>query len=320
MTDEELHDQIERYLLGNMPAEERIRLETGMATDKRLAEQVALQQLALAGIQRLEAREMRKKFEAWDKEVEDIPNSGNRVHYSWLWATFVLTGLLVFGIFMHFNQLQKKHREHLRELETIATRDSLIALLQKDFRELSFSLDSLSHLKNSEKDSSLNAKMIQLRNQLEQRDRILRELERQRNTGKPQMAMRLAPPPVRQRGAGDNTGTDIAKARKAYNEGKFTQAVRLFQLIPAAAPEQAQVTQLLPYALFYAGMYDEAVPAFVKLWESDPANEAMNAQVFLLLCYLANGDKSEARLMRMIIIQQEDHKYLNIAVAVRDSI
>ncbi|MFM7156138.1 MAG: hypothetical protein ACKOZV_18630, partial [Bacteroidota bacterium] len=243
MIDDILHDRIEQYLLGNLPPDECAQLENEMKANPQLAEQVALQRLAINGIQRLAARDMRKKFELWDKETDGVSPQ-----YPWFWATLILLGLLVLGIFLHFSKLRNKHEEHLRELEVIAARDSLIAVLQADYRNLSTALDSLSRNSISEKDSLLKNELLQLRNRLELGDRVLRELERQRNAGKSQMAMRLAPPPPRLRGNNQFSDSPVDRAKKAYNEGKYDQAVQLFRKIPASDPAQAQVIQHLPLA------------------------------------------------------------------------
>lgn len=315
MVDDILHDRIEQYLLGNLPPDDCARLENEMAANQQLAEQVALQRLAITGIQRLAARDMRKKFELWDKETDGVSPQ-----YPWLWATFILLGLLVFGIFLHYSKIRNKHEEHLRELEVIAARDSLIAVLQADYRNLSTALDSLSRNSISEKDSLLKNELLLLRNRLKQGDRVLRELERQRNAGKSQMAMRLAPPPPRLRGNNQFSDSPVDRAKKAYNEGKYDQAVQLFRKIPDSDPAQAQVIQHLPLALFYAGDFSDAIPAFVKLWEDDPENEAANAQGYLMLCYLAEGKKTEMRQLRMVIVGNPNHIFYDKAVALKDSI
>jgi hypothetical protein len=88
MVDDILHDRIEQYLLGNLPPDECAQLENEMKANPQLAEQVALQRLAINGIQRLAARDMRKKFELWNKETDGVSPQ-----YPWFRADTYTAGI-----------------------------------------------------------------------------------------------------------------------------------------------------------------------------------------------------------------------------------
>jgi tetratricopeptide (TPR) repeat protein len=315
MADEALHDRIEQYLLGKLPADEAARFEAEMATDSALADQVALQRLALMGMQRLAARDMRTRFEQWDTETDDPPSEAAPPSKApinlWFWTSMVLLLLLAAGAFRYFGQIVPERNKQEQQDREIAVRDSLIEALRADYREKAMALDSLLVIQGAGSDSLTRLEIKRLREELEQRDQTLRELERRRSAGKPQIARQVAPAPPRFRGDQDNSV--LGKARQALEGGKFEEAVRLLKSIPAADPGQAQVTQIFPYALFYAGKYREAIPAFLKLWEQDPDNEAMNAQGYLMLCYVAEGNLQEARQMRLVILQNPKHKFYKTA-------
>lgn len=319
MVDENLHDKIERYLLGQLPPDEAGRLEADMAADPALADQVALQRLALAGMQRLVAREMRARFDQWDAELDaptetaSPPGPGALLTNPWAWATGILLLLLAVGAFWHFNQMEKMRGMADRENRDLALRDSMIAVLRADYEEKARLLETLLSEPSAGNDSLARLEIKRLREELARKDRALRDLERQRSPGNAQIAMRLAPPPPRMRGSGDDADAVLGAAKAAFDKPDFDEALRLLKNIPAADPRQAQVAQMLPYALFYAGRYREAIPAFLNLWEQDADNEAMNAQGYLMLCYIAEGNTQEARQMQLVIMQNSKHKFYKTA-------
>jgi anti-sigma factor RsiW len=317
MMDEALHDRIEQYLLGQLSEEAATRLESEMAADPALADQVALQRLALLGMQRLAAREMRARFDQWDAET-DPPPAPNTPPNPWFWSTLALLALIALGAFWYFGQRGQAGDKQEQKDREIVVRDSLIAALKTDFREKAQALDALLAKQGAGSDSLTRLEIKRLREELEQKDKRLRELERRRFAGKPQIAMQLAPAPPRFRGGQD--GSVLGNAREALESGKFEEAVRLLKSIPAADPRRAQVAQILPYALFYAGKYREAIPAFITLWEQDADNETMNAQGYLLLCHVAEGNYQEARQMRLMILQNPQHKFYNTALELTETL
>ena len=319
MVDENLHDKIEQYLLGQLPPDESARLEADMAADPALAEQVAMQRLALIGIQRLASSGMRAKFDKWDADLDAPPATDSPpaadpapARNPWIWSTIVLLLLFIAGALWHFGQVNKERGERENERRQIAFRDSMIAVLQADYRAKAAELEALMRTKLGS-DSLTLLEIKSLRDELNRKGKALRELEQRRPTGNRQVAMRLAPPPTRLRGSSDDDPI-LDAARQAYEKPDYTEAVRLLKSIPPSDPRQAQVTQMLPYALFYAGRFQEAIPAFRHLREQDEENEAMNAQGYLLLCYIAEGKMPEAKQMQLVIMQNSRHKFYQIAV------
>ena len=324
MVDETLHDRIEQYLLGQLPPSEAVRIEADMAADPALADQVALQRLTLMGMQRLAARDMRAHFDQWDADIEapvETPSPPvGTARSPWAWATIALLLLLAAGAFWHFEQLQKLRAAQDAEHRQVTFRDSMIAVLQADYREKAQALEALLTAPGTSADSLTRLEIKRLREELERKNQALRELERRRSPGNPQIAMRLAPPPPRTRGGGANADAVMGAAKAAFDKANYAEAARLLQDIPAADPRQVQVVQMLPYALFYAGQYREAIPAFLNLWEQDADNETMNAQGYLLLCHIAVGNRLEARQMRLVILQNPKHKFYKEAEAAGEAL
>ncbi len=319
MADENLHDKIENYLLGKLPPEEVSRLETDIAADTALAEQVALQRLGLMGMQRLAATGMGAKFDQWDADL-DAPQATDsppvKTRNPWIWVASALLLLLTAGAFWHFRQMKKERSEEEQERLQIAFRDSMIAVLQTDYREKSVALETLKAKVGISGDSLRLLEIKQLREELDRKDKVLRELEQRRTKGNKQMAIRLAPLPTQVRGSWDNDDFVLSAARQAYENTDYNEAVRLLKSIPPGDPRKAQVTQMLPYALFYAERFQEAIPSFLNLWEQDQDFEEMNAQGYLMLCYIAEGKTLEAKQMQLVIIKNKQHKFYQTALEV----
>ena len=90
----------------------------------------------------------------------------------------------------------------------------------------------------------------------------------------------------------------------------------MLKSIQANDPRQAEVTQRLPYSLFYAKDYSTAVSAFLDLLDADQYEE-MNVQWYLLLCYVANGQKPEIRYLLHSILKNPKHKYYQKAIELK---
>ncbi|MCE7926434.1 MAG: hypothetical protein DYG98_25595 [Haliscomenobacteraceae bacterium CHB4] len=311
MADEHLRGTIEKYLLGELSKAESERLEADMATDPTLFEQVEIQRLGLMGMRRLAAADLKEKFVRWDKEL-DAQRLSPANRNIWIWITGILLLLLTAGAFWHFEQIKTERRERENEHRQIAFRDSIIAVLQAGYREKAAELEALMAKPGDDSLTLLEIKRLQ--EELARKDKALRELEQRRPAGNRQVAMRLAPPPLAVRGGWDDSDTELSAARKAFDKPDYNEALRLLKGISADDPRQVQVTQMLPYALFYAGRFQEAIPAFLNLWEQDEDNEMMNAQGYLMLCYIAEGKILEAKQMQLVIIQNPRHKFYQTAV------
>ena len=314
MAEGPLHDTIEKYLLGELSAPECRRLEALMATDPTLWEQVELQRLGLTGMERLAAADLRGQFDLWDKDLDEPrpPTASpppRAAQNFWIWATATLILLLLAGTFWHFWQVGKVPQSQNSETHKIAQRDSLISAMRLTFELKQDSLTALMALPKEGKDSVIVLEIKRLREALDLNERKLRDLESRRRAGKPLIAMQFAPPSnTSTRGGEEGSDSTLVAEKKAFDAKDFAESIRLLKSIPAKDSRQAEVTQRLPYSLFYAKDFEAAIPAFLDLLEKDQYEEA-NAQWHLLLCYVATGQALETRLMLHVILNGKNPKY-----------
>ena len=320
MAEKYLHETIEKYLLGELPPADSARLEADMATDPQLYEQVEIQRLALIGMQRLAAADMYERFAKWDEEIDTpLPSSSSPpasgvYRARWKWSAITLLLLLLAGAFWHFRQIGKLNDARQQEQRELTQRDSLYAALRLEYQQKEEALDTLMKKGAGARDSLSQEQIKHLQEELKEKDKALRAFEVQSAAGR-QFALNEAPkaPNMKTRGNGENEDPILGAAKESYTNSDFKEAIRLLKSIPPDDNRQVQVTKLLPYALFYSKRYEEAIPAFTRLWEQNEEFEAMNAQGYLLLCYIAEGKYSEARQMRLIILQNPNHKFYQTA-------
>lgn len=315
MIDEQLRDTIEKYLFGELSKAESERLEADMTTDPALLEQVEIQRLGLMGMRRLAAADLKEKFARWDEELDAPPPASPPSRRNpWIWATIALLLLLTAGAFW---QTEKSRKIQEQEKQQIAQRDSLIIALRLDFQKTKDSLSALLNISNTSQDSFFTLEIKRLKKELHLKDQALRDLEGRLSAHNRQIAKLLSPPPP-DRKTRNNSGDDdpaLAAAKKAYNAADFEEAVRLLNEILKNDPQQAQAKELLPYAMFYAGHFREAIPAFLDLRErnQDYKSTIMDAEGYLLLCYIAEDQDLKAKQLRIAILSNLEHTHYYMA-------
>ena len=314
MAEEPLHDVIEKYLMGELSPTASERLEAAMATDPALYEQVEIQRLALMGMQRLAAADLREKFDQWDEDLDAptpiIASPPAKTNYNaWILMTVILFLLLIAGTFWHFRQMEKQQLSQQPESAEIARRDAVIEAMRLDFQQKQDSLTTLLGLPGSSRDSVYTLEIKRLREEIESKDSMLKKMESQGRAGEPQIALQFASSPNEAtRGAGTGTDPTLDAEEKAFKEKKFDESIRLLRSISRSDPRHEEVEQRLPYSLFYATDFVGAIPAFLDLLEADQYEE-INVQWHLLLCYVAIGDKSQTRYLLHAILKNPKHKY-----------
>jgi len=325
MAEEHLHDTIEKYLLGELPAADVQKLEADIANDPVLAEQVAIQRLGIMGLQRLAAADLREQFDQWDRDLDEpkprsVPPPPRNPQNFWIWTTAVLLLLLSAGAFWHFSQLKQLQQIPDPQALLDLQRDSIIVALKADFQQKNDSLYALLNLPASAKDSISINEIKRLKEEIDQKDKALRELEIPKRAGKPLIAMQLAPPSsgTRTRGENEDDPTLAAEAT-AFKTSNYAESLRLLKSISTKDPRYAEVIQRLPYSLFYAKEYSAAIPAFLDLLEADQYEE-MNAQWYLLWCYMATGQKAETRYLLHSILKNPKHKYYKEAIELKSTL
>jgi len=320
MAEEYLHDTIQKYLLGELPPLEREHLEANIDSDPALAEQVEIQRLAYMGLQRLAAADLRQKFDLWDDELDTptLPQTPPPIQPNhdklWIWTAVILLLLLLVGAFAHFWQV--KHTRNSEKSE-VAQRDSIIAVMRIEFQQKQ---DSMSVLLSLPKDSLSVLEIKRLQEEIDRKDKSLRDLESKRRAGKPLIALQYAQPSnTNTRGGSRGTDPVLTDEAKAFKAKEFAESIRLLKSIPANDSRQAEVIQRLPYSLFYASHFDAAIPAFIDLLEVDQFKE-IDVQWHLLLCYVAIGERSETRYLLHAILKNPKHKYYQQAIDLKKAL
>ncbi len=319
MDDQQLHDTIEQYLLGELSPAARARLEADMAADPALREQVELQRLGLMGLQRLAGAELHTHFARWDEELDAPPESppespAPRPAAVWPWATALLLLLLSAGAFWHFRQMKTLRELQEKEQAEIARRDSIIAVLETTIQQKETELAGWLAKAGAGPDSSIQQEIAKRRAELLRLDKALRE--RQAGTDPANQKIAGLAPERRKFGTRGDASDPVKAAGKALDDGRFAEAERLLKSIPPDDEgRQASVTRMLPYALFFNHKYGEAAQAFAKLKEVD-RSEAQTADIYLLLSYHGDGRLQHARAVRADILKNPGHKYYQKAVDV----
>lgn len=316
MGEESLQDRIEKYLLGELSPIESEQIETDMGTNPELAERVEVQRLGLMGLQRLAAKDLIEKFEQWDNDLDDpIPPttlpSTKPTYILWAWATAILLLVISTIAFWHFFQMEKMQQIQDSKNKEILQRDSSLLAIHHEFQRLQ---DSLATWMGQPRDSISAKEIKRLQDELDDKDKLLHDLESQQRVGKPEIALQFAGPRNETtRGPQKRNDPTLAKEETAFEAGNFSESLRLLKSIQMDDDRQELVKKRLPYALFYAKDYEAAIPAFLHILETDQFEEA-NAQWFLLLCYVATGQESEIRLMLHVILNSKNSKYHQKAI------
>jgi len=326
MTDEQLHDRIEKYLLGELTPEENARLETEIAADPALREQVEIQRLALEGIKMLAAEDLRKKFAQWEKEMAS--GSKKPASPSFLpsrlkiltWISFLLFFILLAVAFRFFQQQRNFRETEKQRKQEIQRRDSIISALENDIQLKQNELSSLLSDTGNIKDSSLLREIILLKKELELMKKKSRELGKHKPLPDEKIVMLIAISADREfrtRGEEEVENQTLREAQAAYDSENYSEAARILKKIPENDGDlYLQGLHLLPYALFYEKNYEEAVKSFNELKKKD-IFEANKAEWFISLCYFAEGKNDLAVKSLDNILKNKDHTFFNEAKSLK---
>lgn len=333
MNNASLHNKIERYLLGKCSPEEAANLETEIASDNRLKQQVEIQRISLLGMERLAALDLQQKFSQWDAAFDgpgytEPGNLSEKSPVVWKWVS---AGLLVMLAFTAFLLFQKRipvpknpaEKDNPASASALVLRDSLINL-NVDYQKLLQQLNDLRAQKpNAEavQDSVLQIQVRRLGEELIRKDAVIRRLRKGDSQGDSRkMALNAAMPfskyveNLTTRGSFQGRDATLSAARHALENRRFQEAEHLLRSIHKNSPLQLEVVHLLPYTLFYGEKFDDAIPAFIELKNQDRF-EAKEADWHLLLCYIANMQKHGMRAGVLLkeIITDPKHPYFEAA-------
>lgn len=314
MIEEELQNAIEKYLLGEMLAEERQRFESAMAADPELREEVEIQRIGLLGLQQLAASDLHKKFAEWNRELDAKPLPKTEIS-GWMWASAALFLLLMATVFGHLQQQNKTREREEQEKQQTAQSDSAVAALQTKLSNLL--------AKGAFKDSLTQLEIKRLREELDRTNQAPHKQKNDPNAANRKIAFAYDFPSkfastVRS-GSKEDPVSVVTLAAKAFDTGQYSTAERLLKSIPPDDPRQDEVIKILPYALFYNEKFGEAAAAFAELQQRDKF-EAQKAEWYIVLCYVAEGREAYAQKALSKILGTPQHKYYEDAKKLKSTL
>ena len=103
-------ESIERYIRGEMTAEERVAFENSLENNPELAEALTLQKDLMQGIRQHFDEHLKAKFQALDDEAKISSSDRKETHRLWKWAASAAVGLTLVGVFyfMHSENRNKR--------------------------------------------------------------------------------------------------------------------------------------------------------------------------------------------------------------------
>lgn len=312
-------EQFDDYIDGALSPEEALALERQLAADPALAAEFAAHQAARDVVMRAgRAREFRLKIKAglekegFFEQFEAAPKRSPKIN-KWKLSSLVLLFLLAGGVFWGIKNRLGEEQEQERLNREVARREAQMAVMQADYERLQRELDVALANPEQGNDAVIQPEITRLR---QETARLAGELRRLRNESAPPCAPvdvgpYLLPADTTMAVAvrGDDRYKASFKAEVAYNQKRYAESIRILTEIPNDDPGYNGVAFLLPYALFRDKRYEEAAEAFLKLAEKSPS-KLFDAQYYWMLCRLAQGRCTDARLMRQTILANKDHRYL----------
>lgn len=103
-------ESIERYLRGEMTAEERIAFENSLEKNPELEEALALQKDLMLGIRQHFDAHLMAKFQAIEDESNTSTSDRKETHRLWKWAASAAVGLTLVGVFYFMNSENRNKR------------------------------------------------------------------------------------------------------------------------------------------------------------------------------------------------------------------
>ncbi|MCA0237142.1 MAG: hypothetical protein LCH81_12225 [Bacteroidetes bacterium] len=308
MSEEQLHDKIEQFLLLELSPDEATAFEAEIENDAALKTQVEKQRLALLGLERLATFDLKEKFDTWEAEIHTTESPGNaptpRAFNVWKWISTGLLALLAVAVLLLVKQRPDKETGPVKT----DSQDSLIALTA-EFQRMKDQRDSLMSAPKIAEDSLLQVRLLLLQEELEQKDRQIRVLQNKGNRPNRQYAALFVPAFKEYNTRGDDDVL-ITNIKKAYNAQNFKQADALILTIPKDDPRREELIYIIPYVFFYVGKYEAAIPELLKLKEEEQY-EASRIDWYLLLCYTADMQKHgvKAGMLLKEITSKPGHEF-----------
>lgn len=268
--------KIDAYIKGHLPPEEVVALESEIAQNSELAQQVARQRLHLEGLNLLLEQDLRAKMEAWETEIQQ----DRKRPLLWIGIWIVVGVLILVGLYMALRPQSPVN---------VPEQNKIIA-----------PLDTIERQTMPKVPDSLNAPKLDLASPPKGQfllDTARREL----------LAMATEQRQIlRQRG----TATDsvLSEGYGQLGQRHFKKAIKTLQLL---SDEKGRF--VLASAYFMDKQYAKALKLFEPLASSPGFLETETAEYYAALCVWQLGQPRSARLRMAKIAEDKGHQFVEQA-------
>lgn len=331
MIDRALHDKIEAYLLGDLPAAEADAFEKQIANNPELAEEVELHRLILPVPDRLAELELQQDFARWQRELDAIdpppksPPPAAKPGYAkfWLVAPVLLLLAGAFGFWRHYEaQLTQERAERQRLEQALEAEKGKSDTQEQEIRQLR---EDLLRLQQSTPGPAVKPASPPGGNQQAAAtpppapDPEWTQLADQELIAYADVMLES----LRDRGVapGDAGGELVRKADAAIVNKQYRTAMNL--LIRIEADDQTnypKALEMLAYVYFKRKLYAQAVDAYriYRTFDSDTDKTDWD----LCLFYLADYQRYRSEFQELLnkITGDAKHPRRDKALALRDAL
>jgi len=319
MIDQPLHEKIDAYLNGQLPAKEAAAFEADIQADPELAQTVDLHRVGLLATERLATLSMKDKFKRWRNEMEveppQSPPPTTKV-FPYRVGFFVLAAvllLLLTGAFWLWKDVEQKI-----EQERNSRKQTEQALLDANLRIEELKAETKRFQEDLQKNAPARNDNAVVSTTPTPQEQALVALD---------LAKKQLNPYVNEfdevvRAAKSNspaTQNRFSDANKAIKENRIEDAERMLEGIGPTDPLHTGALKMLAYVYVHRNKYKEAVAAYQayldKSKDSDMDKSDWNRAVFFLADYPNHKRNFQNLLDKMV--KDSDHTYHGRAVSLQ---
>jgi len=286
------YTEIEAYLNGELSSGELTAFEKAMNEDERFSMEVDLQRLEHHAMDRMLEMDLKTKMKTWDSTPppnpfdtkNNVPPPPERTNWIW-WGIGGLLGVALLWYFM-------KPAESIELPEQIETETpEQIIPLEKESEETK-------QIEEEEEDAPIMAET-----------KSNKPIEK-KQTNKPQESVKKENPyraiAMSQYEVPNNLSSNVRSGEVSPDQSAYDKAATAFSkkqykdaldyLGEPSAEEESINSYLRGHIYFKLKNYNNAISSFQLVAENEWAPDALDAEWFLLLSYLAIGDKEKTKI------------------------
>lgn len=329
MIDQNLHDKIEAYLMGELPPEEAAAFEKQIGNDPELAEEVELHRLILPVPGRLAELELQADFARWRQEMdgddpppESLPGQP-KTGYGKLWPAALALLLLAgaFWLWRHYETRLEQERALRQQMEKALSDERLrsenlerqVRQMQQDLLDLQ--IPAQTPVTRQAAPPAGNQPVAAAPAAAPSAEPEWVELAGQELLAYADNMVES----VRGRSiqAGASGEELVGKADSAIQKEKYRQATRLLNQVGAGDPMYPKALEMLAYVYFKRKQYSQAVESYRRYREFDSDTDKTDWD--LCLFYLADYRRYRTDFQALLnkIMNDAQHPRHDKAVSLR---